>query len=87
MTASLAGAERVDVMQFALLRVLAEHAGQVLTREKLLDLVRGNSEEAFDRSIDVHVSHLRQKLADDPRQPRLLNTIRGVGYMLAGPVS
>jgi DNA-binding response OmpR family regulator len=70
-----------------LLRVLAERTGQVLTREKLLDLVRGNSEEAFDRSIDVHVSHLRQKLGDDPRQPKLLKTIRGVGYTLVGPLS
>src|SRR5262245_48039302 len=72
--------------RFALLRALAGRSGQVLTREKLLDLVRGNSEEAFDRSVDVHVSHLRQKLGDDPRQPRLLKTIRGVGYMLVGPV-
>jgi DNA-binding response OmpR family regulator len=87
MTATLAGVELVlTSYEFGLLRVLAERAGQVLTREKLLDLVRGNSEEAFDRSIDVHISHLRQKLRDDPRQPRLLKTIRGVGYMLAGPV-
>lgn len=73
--------------EFSLLRALAERAGQVLTREKLVDLVRGSAEEAFDRSVDVHVSHLRQKLGDDPRHPRILKTIRGVGYMLAGPVS
>jgi len=72
--------------EFSLLRALAERAGQVLTREKLVDLVRGSAEEAFDRSVDVHVSHLRQKLGDDPRHPRILKTIRGVGYMLAGPV-
>jgi two-component system, OmpR family, response regulator len=69
--------------EFALLRALAERAGQVLTREQLMDLVRGSAEEAFDRSIDVHISHLRQKLGDDPRNPRLLKTVRGVGYMLA----
>jgi DNA-binding response OmpR family regulator len=69
--------------EFALLRALAERAGQVLTREQLMDLVRGSTEESFDRSIDVHVSHLRQKLGDDPRNPRLLKTVRGVGYMLA----
>ncbi len=69
--------------EFALLRALAERAGQVLTREQLMDLVRGNTEESFDRSIDVHISHLRQKLGDDPRNPRLLKTVRGVGYMLA----
>src|SRR2546426_10809867 len=48
-----------------------------------MDLVKGSAEEAFDRSIDVHSSHLRQKLGDDPRSPRLLKTVRGVGYMLA----
>ncbi|MFL5436155.1 MAG: helix-turn-helix domain-containing protein, partial [Myxococcales bacterium] len=51
--------------------------------EQLMDMVRGNAEEAFDRSIDVHISHLRQKLGDDPRNPRLLKTVRGAGYMLA----
>ena len=69
--------------EFALLRALAERSGQVLTREQLMDLVRGSAEESFDRSIDVHISHLRQKLGDDPRNPRLLKTVRGVGYMLA----
>jgi DNA-binding response OmpR family regulator len=69
--------------EFNLLRVLAERAGRVLTREQLLDLVRGTTEEAFDRSIDVHISRLRQKLGDDPRRPELLKTVRGVGYVLA----
>ena len=69
--------------EFALLKALAERKGQVLTREQLMDLVRGSSDEAFDRSIDVHISHLRQKLGDDPRSPRLLKTVRGVGYLLA----
>jgi DNA-binding response OmpR family regulator len=68
--------------EFVLLRVLAERAGRVLTREQLLDLTKGSSEEAFDRSIDAHVSRLRHKLGDDPRQPRLLKTVRGAGYML-----
>lgn len=69
--------------EFTLLRVLAERPGRVLTREQLLDLAKGGAEESFDRSIDVHVSHLRQKLGDEARRPRLLKTIRGVGYMLA----
>jgi DNA-binding response OmpR family regulator len=68
--------------EFALLRALAEHAGRVLSREQLLDLAK-RGEEAFDRSIDVHISHLRQKLGDDPRRPALLKTIRGAGYLLA----
>ncbi|MEZ4339023.1 MAG: helix-turn-helix domain-containing protein [Sandaracinaceae bacterium] len=45
-------------------------------------LVRGSADEAFDRSVDVHISRLRQKLGDDPRHPRLLKTVRGVGYVL-----
>ncbi|MCA9620788.1 MAG: response regulator transcription factor [Myxococcales bacterium] len=69
--------------EFDLLRVFAERAGRVLTREQLVDLVRGNAEEAFDRSIDVHISHLRKKLGDDPRKPRIIKTVRGVGYLFA----
>jgi DNA-binding response OmpR family regulator len=68
--------------EFSLLRVLAEHAGRVLSREQLLDLAKGGSDEAFDRSIDVRISRLRYKLDDDPRRPTLLKTIRGSGYML-----
>lgn len=60
-----------------MLRVLAERAGRVLTREQLVDSVRGSPDEAFDRSIDVHVSHLRKKLGDDPKSPRILKTVRG----------
>jgi DNA-binding response OmpR family regulator len=67
--------------EFTLLRVLAERAGRVLAREQLLQLVQGSADEAFERSIDVHVSRLRHKLGDDPRHPRLLRTIRGAGYM------
>ncbi len=83
MSAELAG-ERLSLTtyEFALLRVLAERAGRVLSREQLIELVRGSPDEAFDRSIDVHVSRLRQKLGDDSRQPRLLKTVRGVGYVL-----
>ncbi len=69
--------------EFALLRVLAERAGRVLSREQLLDLVKGSAEEAFDRSVDVHISRLRQKLGDDSKQPRILKTVRGAGYLLA----
>jgi two-component system OmpR family response regulator len=84
MTVTLAG-ERLLLTshEFALLKVLAERSGQVLTRDQLLGLVHGSPEEAFDRSIDVHISRLRHKLEQDPRRPRFLKTIRGVGYMLA----
>ena len=69
--------------EFALLRALAERAGRVLSREQLMELARGSAEEAFDRSIDVSISRLRQKLGDDPKSPRFLKTVRGVGYLLA----
>lgn len=84
MTATLDGAPlALTTYEFVLLRVLAERAGRVLSREQLVDLVRGSAEEAFDRSVDVHVSHLRAKLGDDPRNPRIIKTVRGAGYMLA----
>jgi DNA-binding response OmpR family regulator len=83
-TASVHGhALALTTFEFALLRALAERAGRVLRREQLLEIVHGSADEAFDRSIDVHVSRLRHKLGDDPRNPRLLKTVRGVGYVLA----
>ena len=54
----------------------------MLSREQLVQLVRGRAVEALDRSIDVHISHLRKKLGDSSRKPRLLKTVRGVGYFL-----
>jgi two-component system, OmpR family, response regulator len=82
-TASVRGVVlTLTAFEFSLLRVLMERAGRVLSREQLLELMHGSSDEAFDRSIDVHVSRLRQKLELDPRRPRLLETIRGIGYML-----
>jgi two-component system, OmpR family, response regulator len=84
LTASLDGrALNLTSYEFALLRALAENAGRVLSRERLLDLAKGNAEEAFDRSIDVRISRLRQKLGDDPRHPVLLKTVRGSGYLLS----
>jgi DNA-binding response OmpR family regulator len=84
MRATLRGVPLVlTTFELSLLRVLAERAGRVLSREALLELLHGAADEAFDRSIDVHVSRLRQKLQDDPRNPRLLKTVRGVGYVLA----
>ncbi len=68
--------------EFMLLHAHAERSGRVMSREALVEIVRGSADEAFDRSIDVHISHLRQKLGDDPRNPVVLKTVRGVGYML-----
>jgi DNA-binding response OmpR family regulator len=74
----------VTAYEFAILRALALRPGRVLSREQLLDVAKGSAELSFDRSIDVHVSRLRAKLGDDSRSPRLLKTVRGAGYMLAG---
>ena len=69
--------------EFELLCALAKNAGRVLSRERLLDLVKGAAaDDAFDRSIDVHVSRLRQKIEPDPRHPRYVKTVRGAGYLL-----
>jgi two-component system, OmpR family, phosphate regulon response regulator OmpR len=78
------GAERaLTGHQFSLLVALAERAGRVLSREALMDLVRGEELEAFDRSIDVHVSRIRGAIEDDPKRPRRLLTVRGAGYVFA----
>ncbi len=80
----LDGEERVlTSYQFDLLVALARHAGRVLSRDRLLDLVRGEEASAFDRSIDVHVSRIRAAIEDDPGHPRRLITVRGAGYMMA----
>jgi two-component system, OmpR family, response regulator len=68
--------------EFQLIHILAQRAGRVLGREQLLQLMHGTADEAFDRSIDVVVSRVRQKIEEDPRNPRLLKTIRGAGYVL-----
>ncbi|MCB9736453.1 MAG: response regulator transcription factor [Deltaproteobacteria bacterium] len=67
--------------EFDLLVLLVAARGRVLTREHLFDRLKDGEFETFDRSIDVHVSKLRQKLGDDPRSPRHIRTVRGVGYV------
>ena len=71
--------------EFELLVALARANGRVLSRAQLMDALRGEDYEAFDRSIDVHISKLRAKLEKDPRAPRYLKTVRGVGYALVRP--
>jgi DNA-binding response OmpR family regulator len=78
------GQERpLTAYQFDLLLALAESAGRVLSREALIQRVRGEPLEAFDRSIDVHVSRIRAAVEDDPRRPRRILTVRGAGYVFA----
>jgi DNA-binding response OmpR family regulator len=69
--------------EFQLLIALARRPGQVFTRAQLLDAVRGTDAEAFDRAIDAHVKNIRRKLEPDPRRPRYLLTVYGVGYKCA----
>ncbi len=69
--------------QFDLLRVLAASAGRVLSRDQIMDALKGHPLEAFDRSIDVHVSRIRAAIEEDPKTPRRILTVRGVGYVFA----
>ncbi|RXF74220.1 response regulator [Hansschlegelia zhihuaiae] len=69
--------------QFELLVALARNPGRTLTRDQLMDEVRGEELAAFDRSIDVHVSRIRAEIEDDPKRPRRIITVRGTGYVFA----
>ncbi len=81
-TVELEGEERdLTGYQFDLLVALAENAGKVMTRDEILRQVRGTGREPFDRSVDVHISRIRAAVEDDPKAPRRILTIRGVGYV------
>ena len=69
--------------QFGILLAMARRAGHVMTREALMDIMRNEPLEAFDRSIDVHISRIRAAIEDDHRRPRRVITIRGAGYVFA----
>jgi DNA-binding response OmpR family regulator len=69
--------------QFDLLAALAQAAGRVLSRDQIMDALRGHPMEAFDRSIDVHISRIRAAIEDDPKNPQRVLTVRGVGYLFA----
>ena len=69
--------------QFDLLVALAERAGRVLTRDQIMEAVRGRELEAFDRSIDVHMGRIRQAIELDAKEPKRILTVRGVGYVFA----
>lgn len=69
--------------QFDLLITLAERAGRVLTRDQIMEAVRGRELEAFDRSIDVHMGRIRAAIETDPKNPKRILTVRGVGYVFA----
>jgi DNA-binding response OmpR family regulator len=78
------GEERdVTSRQLDLLLAMARNPGRVLSRDFLMDAVKGEPLEAFDRSIDVHISRLRAAIEDDPKHPRRIITVRGSGYVFA----
>lgn len=72
--------------EFELLDTFVRHPNRVLNRDQLLDMARGREAIPFDRAIDVQVSRLRKKLKDDPKQPSLIKTVRGGGYMFSAKV-
>lgn len=80
------GRRELTGRQFDLLLLLAERAGRVQSREQILEALKGEEWDSVDRSIDVHISRIRQLIEDDPKHPRLLQTVRGAGYVLASPV-
>ena len=69
--------------QFELLTVLARQPGRVLSRDQIMDALKGHPLEAFDRSIDVHISRIRAVIEDDPKAPKRVLTVRGAGYVFA----
>ncbi len=69
--------------QFDLLVALAERSGRVLSRDQIMEAVRGRELEAFDRSIDVHMGRIRSAIEADPKDPKRILTVRGVGYVFA----
>ena len=69
--------------QFDLLTVLARHPGRVLSRDQIMDSLKGHPLDAFDRSIDVHISRIRAAIEHDPKNPQRILTVRGVGYVFA----
>jgi DNA-binding response OmpR family regulator len=86
METTVAG-RRVDLThtEFELLMVMARQPGRVFTRAQLLDAVHGAAVESYERAIDAHVKNIRRKIEPDPRAPRYLQTVFGVGYRLADP--
>ena len=69
--------------EYRLLRIFLNHPNRILNRDQLMDMMRGRETDPFDRSIDVQVSRLRHRLADDAKEPAIIKTVRGEGYILA----
>jgi len=72
--------------EFRLLRVFVEHSGRVLSRDQLLEFTQGRESNPFDRSVDVLVGRLRKRLMEEPKNPQILHTVRGEGYLFSADV-
>jgi two-component system response regulator RegX3 len=87
-TVAVAGQEvALTTTEFDLLRCFLRHPGQVLSRDVLMDMLRGVGYAAYDRSIDVHVKNLRSKIEPDTRSPKYIKTVWGTGYLLAAELA
>ncbi|MBC7657349.1 MAG: response regulator [Frankiaceae bacterium] len=76
----------LSATEFKLLRVLLDHPGRVLTRDQLIELMQSRDAGPFDRALDVQISRLRQRLGEDAKEPAIIKTVRGQGYVLAAAV-
>ena len=72
--------------EYRLLRILLDHPNRVVNRDQLTEMIHGREAEPYDRAIDVQISRLRLRLHDDSREPQLIKTVRGEGYVLAASV-
>ena len=77
----------LSATEFKLLRVLLDHPGRVLNRDQLIELMQSRDAGPFDRALDVQISRLRQRLGEDAKEPAIIKTVRGQGYVLAAAVS
>lgn len=71
-------------IEFKIIELLASHSGRVFTRLQIVDQIQGYAFEGYERTIDAHIKNLRRKLEDNPKEPRLIQTVYGVGYKFAG---
>jgi DNA-binding response OmpR family regulator len=83
------GGRRIDLTktEFQLVAAMARQPGRVFTRAQLLDAVRGVAFESYERAIDAHIKNIRKKVEPDPRSPRFVLTVFGVGYRFADPAA
>jgi two-component system OmpR family response regulator len=71
----------ITTMEFDLLRIFAEHPGKALSRDRILNLTKNRDWDPYDRSVDIRIARLRRKVEEDPENPQVIRTVRGVGYM------